>query len=55
MARRRITFASEGIELVGDLHVPVVGGGVGTEAGARWPAVVLTGPFTGVKEQVTGS
>jgi uncharacterized protein len=22
--------------------------------GTRWPAVVLTGPFTGVKEQVTG-
>jgi fermentation-respiration switch protein FrsA (DUF1100 family) len=53
-ARRRITFASEGIELVGDLRIP--GGGALTGAdGAGWPAVVLTGPFTGVKEQVTGS
>jgi hypothetical protein len=53
-ARRRITFASEGIELVGDLRLP--GGGALAGAGpAGWPAVVLTGPFTGVKEQVTGS
>ena len=61
MARRRITFMSEGIELVGDLRLPGVGpGAVGVaeaEAGIGdgWPAVVLTGPFTGVKEQVTGS
>jgi uncharacterized protein len=54
MARRRITFASEGTELVGDLRLP--GGGTLAGAdGAGWPAVVLTGPFTGVKEQVTGS
>jgi uncharacterized protein len=54
MARRRITFMSEGVELVGDLRLP--GGDALTGAdGARWPAVVLTGPFTGVKEQVTGS
>ena len=54
VARRRITFASEGIELVGDLLIP--GGGALTGAdGVGWPAVVLTGPFTGVKEQVTGS
>jgi fermentation-respiration switch protein FrsA (DUF1100 family) len=55
MARRRITFASEGIELVGDLRLPVGGVGAGAGAGAGWPAVVFTGPFTGVKEQVTGS
>ena len=48
-ARRRITFHSEGTELVGDLRLP------GASLGQRWPAVVLTGPFTGVKEQVTGS
>jgi fermentation-respiration switch protein FrsA (DUF1100 family) len=39
---------------VGDLRLP--GGGALTGAdGAGWPAVVLTGPFTGVKGQVTGS
>jgi fermentation-respiration switch protein FrsA (DUF1100 family) len=53
-ARRRITFASEGIELVGDLRIPGSGALTGAD-GAGWPAVVLTGPFTGVKEQVTGS
>jgi fermentation-respiration switch protein FrsA (DUF1100 family) len=47
-ARRRVTFLSEGAELVGDLRLPAAGGA------DRWPAVVLTGPFTGVKEQVTG-
>jgi uncharacterized protein len=61
MARRRITFASEGIELVGDLRLPGAGAGAGAGAGVGvgvgvgLPAVVLTGPFTGVKEQVTGS
>jgi uncharacterized protein len=55
MTRRRITFASEGIELVGDLRIPG-DGALMTGAGASGrPAVVLTGPFTGVKEQVTGS
>ncbi|MFI5933359.1 alpha/beta hydrolase [Actinoplanes sp. NPDC051494] len=39
----RITFTADGIELAGELRVT---------PGA--PAVVLTGPFTGVKEQVTG-
>jgi hypothetical protein len=59
--RRRIAFTSEGVELVGDLRLP--GGGPGAGAvgeaeawtGDGWPGVVLTGPFTGVKEQVTGS
>ena len=57
MARRRITFASEGIELVGDLRLPGAGAGAGAGVGVGvgLPAVVLTGPFTGVKEQVTGS
>lgn len=43
----RITFAADGIELAGDLRVP---------AGTRGPlpALVLTGPFTGVRDQVTG-
>jgi len=43
----RITFRSEGVELVGELR--------GAETGDRRPAVALTGPFTGVKEQVTGT
>jgi len=51
--RRRIAFASEGVELVGDLRLPAAGPPAGP--GAGWPGVVLTGPFTGVKEQVTGS
>jgi uncharacterized protein len=42
----RITFASDGLDLVGHLRVP--------DGDAVSPAVVLTGPFTGVKEQVTG-
>jgi uncharacterized protein len=42
----RIRFGSDGIELVGDLRVPDLEGPA--------PGVVLTGPFTGVKEQVTG-
>ncbi|HEX5114429.1 MAG TPA: alpha/beta fold hydrolase [Pseudonocardiaceae bacterium] len=40
----RVEFAGDGIDLVGHLRVPDRPG----------PAVVLTGPFTGVKEQVVG-
>ncbi|MEU4423085.1 alpha/beta hydrolase [Actinoplanes sp. NPDC024001] len=40
----RVTFTADGITLAG--HLAVAGDGA--------PAVVLTGPFTGVKEQVTG-
>ena len=43
----RITFRSEGIELVGDLRL--------ARTGDRGAAVALTGPLTGVKEQVTGT
>ncbi|TMR09975.1 alpha/beta hydrolase [Nonomuraea turkmeniaca] len=43
----RITFCSEGIELVGELRIP--------EGDGALPAVALTGPFTGVKEQVVGT
>jgi fermentation-respiration switch protein FrsA (DUF1100 family) len=42
----RVAFTSEGIALVGQLRLP--------PAAAAAPAVVLTGPFTGVKEQVVG-
>jgi len=41
----RVTFTADGITLAGNLAV----------AGPGAPAVVLTGPFTGVKEQVTGT
>jgi fermentation-respiration switch protein FrsA (DUF1100 family) len=40
----RVTFTADGLTLVGNLAV----------APGTAPAVVLTGPFTGVKEQVTG-
>jgi fermentation-respiration switch protein FrsA (DUF1100 family) len=45
--KARVTFSSEGIEIAGELRVPP---GAGPH-----PAVALTGPFTGVKEQVTGT
>jgi len=40
----RVTFRADGIELVGNL-----------DRATNGPAVVLTGPFTGVKEQVVGT
>jgi fermentation-respiration switch protein FrsA (DUF1100 family) len=40
----RVTFNADGVTLVGNLAVAADGA----------PAAVLTGPFTGVKEQVTG-
>ena len=40
---------------MGDLRCRRLRSAVGAETGRRWPAIVLTGPFTGVKEQVTGS
>lgn len=43
----RIAFGSEGVELVGELRLP--------DAKGPQPAVALTGPFTGVKEQVVGT
>lgn len=43
---QRVTVSCEGIDLVGDVRVP--------DAPGPAPALALTGPFTGVKEQVTG-
>lgn len=43
-----IAFTSDGIRIVGHLRRP-------TSMQGPAPAVVLTGPFTGVKEQVTGT
>jgi hypothetical protein len=43
-----VTFTSDGLTLAGHLHIPAQGP-------PPYPAVVLTGPLTGVKEQVTGT
>lgn len=43
---QRVEFDADGITLVGDLRVPSSGG--------RAPGLVFTGPFTGVRDQVTG-
>ena len=42
----RVTFDVAGDQVVGELHLPARGG--------RGPAVVVAGPMTSVKEQVTG-
>jgi uncharacterized protein len=42
----RVVFAADGLELVGELRRP--------QGAGPFPAIALTGPFTGVKEQVTG-
>ncbi|MDR2985792.1 MAG: alpha/beta hydrolase [Nocardiopsaceae bacterium] len=42
----RVEFESDGLSLVGDLRVPSSGG--------QAPGLVFTGPFTGVRDQVTG-
>jgi uncharacterized protein len=47
VATERITFRCEGVNLAGDLRLAA--------SGKRRPAVALTGPFTGVKEQVAGA
>lgn len=46
MPIEKIEFDSDGYQLIGDLHLP--------EPGTERGAVVLTGPFAGVKEQVVG-
>jgi uncharacterized protein len=42
-----VTFDAGGVTLAGHLRVP-------SDVGASAPGLVFTGPFTGVKEQVTG-
>jgi uncharacterized protein len=42
----RVEFEVDGLTLVGDLRAP--------SAGGRVPGLVFTGPFTGVRDQVTG-
>jgi len=43
----RVEFEADGVGLVGDLQAPSPGG--------RAPGLVFTGPFTGVRDQVTGA
>jgi fermentation-respiration switch protein FrsA (DUF1100 family) len=45
--KAQVTFSSDGIRLVGDIRVPPGSG--------PHPAIALTGPFTGVRQQVTGT
>ncbi len=54
MQQQRVQWQVDGIDLVGLLHLPSGHDG-GAAAGGGLPAVVLTGPFTGVKEQVVGT
>ncbi|MFG1707704.1 alpha/beta hydrolase [Nonomuraea sp. M3C6] len=42
----RVEFVVDGLTLAGDLRVPSGAG--------PWPGLVFTGPFTGVRDQVTG-
>lgn len=44
-----VSFTSDGISLAGTLHLPA------RHAGERSPGVAVTGPFTGVRDQVAGS
>lgn len=48
--KQSVTFRSGGLQLSGDLFLPDSGSHT-----ASLPALVLSGPFTGVKEQVTGN
>ncbi len=46
----RVHFTSEGVPMVGDLYLPA-----GYRAGDKLPAVVVTGSWTTVKEQMAGA
>jgi len=46
VAMERVQFEADDLTLVGDLRVP--------ESGGPAPGLVFTGPFTGVRDQVTG-
>ncbi len=51
MRTEKVTILSDGLKLAGDLRVPH---DLSTEGDGRLPAVALTGPFSGVKDQVIG-
>ena len=46
VAAERVEFRSDGLTLVGDLRA---------QPGERRPGLVFTGPFTGTRDQVTGT
>ena len=46
-----VTFASDGITLAGTLHLPASDG---RDPGQLLPGIAVTGPFTGVRDQVAG-
>jgi fermentation-respiration switch protein FrsA (DUF1100 family) len=48
----RVTFTSHGLKLAGDLRIP---DSSPHEAGGTLPALTLTGPLSGVKDQVVGN
>lgn len=50
MPTEHVRFPSDGLSIAGHLRVPE-----GDGTGGPLPAVVLTGPLSGVKEQVTGT
>jgi hypothetical protein len=52
IAREAVTFTSEGLQLAGDLRIPY-DRAHGAPAGL--PALVFTGPLSGVKDQVVGN
>src|ERR1700722_2192258 len=45
-----VSFTSDGISLAGTLYPPA-----GNQRDSPWPAVAVTGPFTGVRDQVAGT
>src|SRR3954449_3514875 len=52
MEAERVEFTSQGLKLVGDLRVPEDSP---LAAGGKLPALTLTGPLSGVKDQVVGT
>ena len=52
MPTERIEFTSEGVRIVGDLRIPADSS---HEAPGGLPALVFTGPLSGVKDQVVGN
>ena len=52
MRTDRVSFTSQGLKLVGDLRIP---DGGPFQADGKLPALTLTGPLSGVKDQVVGN
>ena len=55
VTRTKVTFRNHfGIELVGDLYAPKVSTGSTADAGTKYAALAISGPFGAVKEQSSG-